>query len=475
MESTQALIFYGVIIILTLVGMSGLFAKAGRQRWEAFIPFYNYYVLLQLTGRPNWWLVFAFIPVLNLLFWLGLTVDLLNSFKKDRFYEHALGVVFPFVYLIYLGYFDKCEYVGLTIDLPKKKKSVRREWADAIGFAIVAASIIRWGFMEAYTIPTPSMENSLLVGDFLFVSKYHYGPRTPKTLLQVPLTHQKVWGTELQSYLPWVELPQFRLPGLTSIQRNDVVVFNYPVENHPRDLKTNYIKRCVGLPGDEIKIDDQVLYVNGELAFTPPKMQHAYVVFTNTTVRDRVFKNCGVITDINPQGNNIYIIHAEEDAIECLNRLDFIKSIEPFKAEKGMPGNPAMKANWQVLQANNWNGDFFGPLQIPAEGMTIDITPETIVKYGWTIQKYEGHDPDDVVIDETSISINGETLSSYTFKQNYYFMMGDNRSNSEDSRFWGFVPEDHVVGKGYIIWLSVDKDESFFSKIRWSRLLNLIE
>lgn len=470
MESTQALIFFGIIIALSLIGLSGLFAKAGRKHWEALIPFYNYYVLLQLTGRPTWWMVFAFIPVLSLLFWLGLIVDLLNSFKKDRFYDHALGVLFPFIYLIYIGFFDSCGYIGKTVDLPKKKKSVRREWADAIGFAIVAASIIRWGFMEAFTIPTPSMENSLLVGDFLFVSKYHYGPRTPKTLLQFPLTHQKIWGTEMQSYLDYIQLPQLRLPGITSIQREDVVVFNFPDEDHPVDLKTNYIKRCVAIPGDILEIDQKQVIINGEPLTNPPNMQYSYNVISDSNVRTRVFKNCGVLDDpIAVQGG--YVIYATEEAVTCLENYDFIKSVNILERQKG---DSEYGESWPVLSEFSWNADYFGPLEVPSKGKTIEINRENLIKYGKVIRNFEGYSKEDVVMDDTTLSILGENITSYTFKQDYYFMMGDNRHNSLDSRFWGFVPENHVVGKGFIIWLSIDKDGKFLSSIRWNRILNLI-
>jgi signal peptidase I len=467
METNQALIFFGVLIILTLVGLAGMFAKAGRKHWDALVPFYNFYVLLQLTGRPMWWIIFAFIPLLNLLFWLGLTVDILNSFKKDRFRDHLLGVIFPFVYLIYLGYFDPCQYVGKTVDLPKKKKSVRREWADAIGFAVVAASIIRWGFMEAFTIPTPSMENSLLVGDFLFVSKFHYGPRTPKTLLQVPLTHQKIWGTEIQSYLPYIELPQLRLPGMTKIKNNDVVVFNYPDEHHPVDLKTNYIKRCIGTPGDVVEIVDQQVLINKKPLDNPPKMQFSHFVETNTNITDRVFRKCG-ISESERNGNG-FVVLATDEAVSCLENLQFVQSVTRIK-------KPADQfEGGSIFDPFQWNIDHFGPLEVPGKGTTIEINSDNLIKYGKIIQQFEGYDPEDVFIGDDDLTIKGEKVVSYTFRQDYFFMMGDNRHNSLDSRFWGFVPENHVVGKGYIIWLSLDKEKRFLSAVRWRRLFNLIE
>lgn len=348
-----------------------------------------------------------------------------------------------------------------------QKKSAVREWVDAIVFAVIAATIIRWLFLEAFTIPTPSMEKSLLVGDFLFVSKIHYGPRTPKTPLQIPLTHQKIWGTDIPSYLDWIQLPQFRLPGLTSIKRNDVVVFNYPPEHdHPTDLKTNYIKRCVALPGDELMIDDTQVTVNGKLIENPPGMQFRYFVYTDEIINDRVF-NKYEIPDFTWQKGG-YIIYTTPDVAAEFEAQPFVNEVRMMKYSED-------QANVRIFPDATefaWNEDFYGPIKIPSEGETIPINTETLTKYGNTITYYEGHD--DVKIENDQLIINGETVSEYTFSQDYYFMMGDNRHNSLDSRFWGFVPEDHVVGKAFFIWLSLDPNQPIFTKIRWGRLFNLI-
>jgi signal peptidase I len=349
----------------------------------------------------------------------------------------------------------------------KKKKSATREWIDAIVFAVIAATIIRWLFLEAFTIPTPSMEKSLLVGDFLFVSKIHYGPRTPKTPLQVPLTHQKIWGTNIPSYTDWIQLPQFRLPGLTSIKRNDVVVFNYPAEDeYPVDLKTNYIKRCVGLPGDIIEVDDTQVIINGEPSENPPKMQFMYFAQTSEIINERVWKRNN-ITDYNYM-NGGYMVHTTEENARSLEKLPFISEVVEFVETEGN-ANAAIFPNAGKYA---WNQDFFGPIKIPAEGWTIEITDENLTKYGQTIVKYD--DPKNASIADGKLLIEGEPVSKYTFRQDYYFMMGDNRHNSQDSRFWGFVPYDHVVGKAFFIWLSLDPDEGLFNKVRWSRLFDLI-
>ncbi|MDN5203257.1 signal peptidase I [Fulvivirgaceae bacterium BMA10] len=352
-----------------------------------------------------------------------------------------------------------------------KPKSKVREWVDAIVFAVVAATLIRWIFLEAFTIPTPSMENSLLVGDFLFVSKVHYGARTPKTPLQVPLTHQKIWRTEIPSYLTWIQLPQFRLPGISDVERNDVVVFNYPVEfEHPTDLKTNYIKRCVGVPGDELKIIDTQVYINGESLNNPPEMEFSYFVKTKERINDRVFKRCNIWDySLDVAGGGYLVKGATPESAEKLRGFSFIEDVQLIKYTEGRSEGGI----YPKSSIYKWNRDFYGPIKIPAEGETIELDQENINKYSFVIENYEGND--NVEVKDNALFIDGEKQDKYTFKQNYYFMMGDNRHNSLDSRYWGFVPEDHVVGKALFIWLSLDKNESFFKKIRWNRFFKGIE
>ncbi|MEM8567862.1 MAG: signal peptidase I [Bacteroidota bacterium] len=370
-------------------------------------------------------------------------------------------------------------------------KSKLREWGDAILFAVVAATLIRWLIMEAFTIPTPSMEKSLLVGDFLFVSKFHYGTRTPKTPLQVPLTHQKIWLTNIPSYLDWIQLPQYRLPGFTSIKRNDVVVFNVPgvAENnfeefdkskwidYPIDLKTNYIKRCVAVPGDVLEIRNQQIYINGEKGENPENMQFGYVVESKSGISERVLdkNNVDKPTDTQYSKRNtalqeFYLTKEEKLKLE---QLPFVLSIRPhpFKASSQGQWERNIFPNHQELFP--WNGDWYGPLTVPEEGVTIDINETTLATYGKVITLYDHNE--NAVIQDGKLLIDGKEAAQYTFNQDYYFMMGDNRHNSLDSRYWGFVPADHVVGKGFFIWLSLDADESFFSKIRWRRFFNLIE
>lgn len=354
----------------------------------------------------------------------------------------------------------------------KKKKSATREWIDALVFAVIAASLIRWLLLEPFTIPTGSMEKSLLVGDFLFVSKMHYGTRTPRTPLQMPLTHQKIWGTELKSYSDAIQLPYFRLPGFTSVKRNDVVVFNYPVEfEYPIDLKTNYIKRAVGIPGDVIEIRNTQVYINGEKGENPAEMQFSYDVLTDKNLSADFFEEYGIGPEsYMPFSNGVgYMVMATEENIERLRKSPAVGSIS-LREEMLGAGDPRIFPDGAYF---GWNRDNMGPLQIPKKGWTINLDADNIAKYAFTIQKFEGHK--EVTIENNQLYIDGKKVDSYTFEQDYYFMMGDNRHDSLDSRYWGFVPEDHIVGKAWFLWLSLDKHKSMFSKIRWSRFFNGIK
>ncbi|MBV6646473.1 MAG: signal peptidase I [Cyclobacteriaceae bacterium] len=366
--------------------------------------------------------------------------------------------------------------------MPKTKKTVTKEWFEAIVFAVFAATFIRWIFMEAYVIPTPSMEKSLLVGDFLFVSKINYGPRTPKTPVQIPLTHAKIWGTEIPSYASFIQLPQLRLPALDKVRRGDVVVFNYPVDDrynarpdggyHPSDLKTHYIKRCVAAAGDVLQVKAGKVYVNNELQDNPAEMQMRYFARTDQTIRDRIFKNLK-IWEYGPgsssEGQPGYVMHTTEAQARALEKLDFVKDVTLILDKEG-------RAESRIFPDPRyfpWNADFFGPLEVPYRGMKLAVDEYSLAKYGTTIKNYEGLD--DVNIDIDKLTIDGQQVTEYTFQKDYYFMMGDNRHNSEDSRYWGFVSEDFIVGEAAFIWMSLDENEGLLSKVRWSRLFNGIK
>lgn len=380
-----------------------------------------------------------------------------------------------------------------TKETTKKQKSPFREWLDSVAFAVVAATLIRFFVFEAYTIPTPSMESSLMVGDFLFVSKLHYGVRTPKTPLQLPLTHQKIWFTNIPSYLRWLDLPIYRLPGFSSVKQGDAVVFNVPNFEEdgdaPVDLRTFYVKRCVATPGDVIEVRDQQVVVNGKEMENPARMQHPIFMKTKENLDDKFFEEYGIrnapdasydsadwLPLAEPDSQNVlwgYKLNTSKAMMEEMQALPFKKTFDTrlFNDPKGVTFVDIFPHDTTLFK---WNRDFYGPLKVPAKGLTVPLTPANVAIYGEAIQKYEGNKQ--VVVNGYQISIDGKAITSYTFKQDYYFMMGDNRHNSADSRFWGFVPSDHIVGKAFFVWMSIDPNKPLFSwnKIRWNRLFRFV-
>lgn len=374
------------------------------------------------------------------------------------------------IFLLFGG-FDLIWYKILKKPKKEKKQGNKpwfKETLDSIAFAVIAATLIRWAFLEAYTIPTPSMEKSLLVGDFLFVSKLHYGPRTPNTPLQIPLTHQTIWGTTIPSYLDWIKLPYLRLPGISEVKKGDAVVFNWPAdEGYPVDLKTNYIKRCVATAGDTIEVRNMQVFINGVAQENPEKIQYRYFIRTNQYISDKVFRKLD-ITDKEPcQGG--YVVWTSMDKLEKLKTLTPIDEIILTNKRKE-EGDPRVFPNNSKYP---WNDDHFGPLLLPSKGMKMNIDTTTWPLYEVAIRKYEGNQKVD--FRENTLYIDDQPVPTYEFRQNYYFMMGDNRHNSLDSRYWGFVPEDHIVGKALVIWLSLDSQGGLLEKIRFKRLFKLID
>ncbi len=362
----------------------------------------------------------------------------------------------------------------------QKPKSRVREWREAIVFAVVVATLFRWSLVEAFVIPTPSMENSLLVGDYLFVSKIHYGSRTPRTPLQIPLTHQKIWGTEIPSYLDWIQLPSYRLPGLRFVERGEAVVFNVPKDlldptERPVDLKTYLVKRCVAVGGDEIEIKKDQLFINGEISKNPPEMKLSYLVTANDEIHQRNFSSLEMDRDDysflgrTSDAKAVYRMLLTSDQQSQLKQAPYIISIEDGSKLNEAGGAPLFPS----LMNGQWDAENYGPLKVPAEGWKIDINATTLDQYGELIEKYEGNE--NVVVTGDQLSIDAQVVTEYTFKQDYYFMMGDNRHNSLDSRFWGFVPADHILGKPLFIWMSIDKEADLLHKIRWNRLFTLID
>lgn len=363
---------------------------------------------------------------------------------------------------------------------PAQPKSKLREWREAIVFAVVVATLIRWSTVEAFVIPTPSMENSLLVGDYLAVSKIHYGPRTPRTPLQSPLTHQNIWGTNIPSYLDWIELPSWRLPGISQVHREDAVVFNVPAvsmnegKHYPIDLKKYYVKRCVGIPGDTVTFRNRDLIVNGIMLERPKEMKESFLVTTDGEIRDRAFSRYGIDADDYyflgiRQDRGIYKMWLTKDQMQSLMEASFVLNVGDDYTTHDGPDKDIFPA----IMNTQWNADNYGPLVIPAEGMTIAVNDSTLGLYGETIRLYEHHD--NVVVKKSELFIDGQPVRQYTFLQDYYFMVGDNRNNSLDSRYWGFVPADHIVGKPLLIWMSIDEHADLLHKIRWNRIFKVVD
>lgn len=379
-----------------------------------------------------------------------------------------------------------------------KKKSKTREWADAIIFAVIAATIIRVFFIEAYTIPTGSMERSLMIGDFLFVSKVNYGARIPMTPVAFPFAHHTMPVTGGKAYWEGVQWKYRRLPGLSDIKRNDVVVFNFPegdtvaleaqdqnyynlvrsmghaavnsqftVTSRPVDKRENYIKRCIGIGGDVITMKGGVVSVNGKPEKLVPTGQITYAVrMKSSDVNFDVFTELGfdINSDISSLGQeNMFQFVGTEEMMAEVKKLDFVLSVE----EDTAPADYGDISVFPQDKNRTWNVDNFGPITVPKKGWTVKLDSVTMPLYERAIRIYEGNK-----LEKSADGwlINGQKTDSYTFKMDYYWMMGDNRHNSLDSRFFGFVPEDHVVGKALFIWMSVRDQGSFLSKIRWSRI-----
>jgi signal peptidase I len=498
-----------IFILATIawhIGVYGMFKKAGIESWKAFIPFYNMWCIVEKTKLKKVWFWLQFIPIAGQFITIWILIIFVMHFGQFNFLQHAALVFLPFIYLPYVGFSKDIRWGGEEV-MKRYKKSAGREWIDAAVFAVVAATLIRTFIFEAYTIPTESMEKTLLVNDFLFVSKMSYGARLPATPLSFPFVHNTMPGSATTpSYLKWVQLPYKRLPGFTSIKRNDVVVFNVPVGDtiinlpdygsknlyydvlrtqyngnrdalnanfpilvHPYDKTDNYIKRCTGMPGDIIQVKHGVLYVNNQPAYVSPSSQIDYLVETNGNIFSLDFLKDSLGVDIDntdeiqaDTSRKMYIINLTPGKAEVLKRQPNVKNVSIFEINDQTYGNtfPFDTTNFK------WTADNYGPLQIPKKGLTITLTPQNFALYQRAVSTYEHN-----TLEQTANGyvINGKPANTYTFKYNYYWMMGDNRHRSQDSRFWGFVPETHIVGKASLIWFSWNDGP------RWNRFFKSIE
>ncbi|MBF72149.1 MAG: signal peptidase I [Flavobacteriales bacterium] len=461
---------------------------AGISSWKSIIPFYNIIKLLEIIKRPKWWIIMVFIPVINLIMIPVIWVELSRSFKKNSYTDTFLSICTFGFYNYYLNYFETIEYVE---DRDINPKSSNGEWTSSIIFAVIAATFVHTYFMQPYTIPTSSLEKSLLVGDFLFVSKFHYGARVPMTTIAAPMVHDTIPIIKTRSYLnkkqlPFLaELPYLRLPGFQKIKRNEIVCFNWPVDTFknmyftdkyyykPIDKKTNYVKRAVGIAGDTLEVINGYVYINGEKNQLPKraKLQFSYLVQPKKNkFNQKVMINNYDITDRFGPINSNYTYKFMGISDASLEKLKKDTNVEWIKKDT-LPKGVKDPSVFPQKPSYNWNNDFFGPVYIPKKGTTIEINKDNIPIYERLIKIYENND---LYMLDSDVYINGIKTNQYTFKQDYYWLMGDNRSNSQDSRSWGFVPFDHVVGKPVFKWLSIDYNGKGFDKIRWDRMFTTV-
>ena len=532
MNFTEWFLFFLVIQVLHFLGTWKLYVKAGRKAWEAAIPIYNGIVLMQIINRPKWWILLLFIPVINLLMFPIIWIETVRTFGFHKKLDSLLAIVTLGFYVFYINYATDTKHIaGRSL----KPRSEFGEWVSSITFAIIAATLVHTYFMQPLTIPTSSLEKSLLVGDYLFVSKFHYGARVPSTAVALPMVHDSIPFTKSASYLKKPQLPYTRLPGLQNIKNNDIVCFNWPADTlatmwgdtsgkftyKPVDKKTNYVKRSVGIAGDSLELRNGYVYINGKKNELPDraKIQFYYTYEAKTTIDANTFpkflikkERTGVYNILSEYWNNAKV----QEAIKKNGNLSKMSSdslytevaggINPDFARRLKMTSVANKININLTEdeairlrklpktvavtklnfdadnaifphiaSNKWSQDNFGPIYIPKAGATVKIDAASLPYYKQIIKNYENND---LAVVGDAIFINGKKADSYTFKQDYYWLMGDNRHNSLDARYWGYVPFDHVLGKPVMIWWSWDANAASFGEkiksIRWDRMFTTV-
>lgn len=515
MPAHDLFVIYLIALLLVMLpswGIYKLFIKAGVPGWKAFVPFYNTWTMQELAERPKYWAILQLVPVAGWFITMGIFIEFVKLFGKFSLLSHTLSAFFPMFYFPYIAPQKETRFIGAEAVRKNYKKTGAREWVDAGVFAVVAATLIRTFVFEAYTIPTGSMEKTLLINDFLFVSKLTYGPRIPNTPLSVPFVHATLPGGLTKSYVEWIKIPYTRWFA-SPVKRNDIVVFNfpagdtminkedylsavpyylvckqlgngnidagrqiilanpdeYPLVVRPVDKRENYVKRCVAIAGDTLQLKDGILSINGTAAYVPPKSEMYYEVETSGQTLDPAVMKEEYDVDMESnekqelmantgKGANNYIMQLTTDAKDKMLKSGLAKSIKLYmrKERTDFPYD-SIHTEWMV--------DNYGPLWVPKKDASITITAENYPLYSRIINVYEHNTSE---WKEGKFFLNGAASNQYTFKMNYYWMMGDNRHGSQDSRFWGFVPEDHVVGEAWLIWMSWEHG------VRWSRLFRRI-
>ena len=488
MEMTAWIITVLIISTLHAICTWKLYLKAGKKAWQAFVPVYNGIVLMQIINRPKWWVFLLFLPVINLLILPVIWIETLRTFGKKSTADMWLGVI---TFGLYIGYINYTQDVSHEAERDTKPATKTLDTLGSITFALIVATFVHTYFIQPFVIPSSSLEKSLLIGDFLFVSKFHYGARTPMTPVAAPMVHDSIPIVKKLSYLSKPQLPYFRFPALEKIKNNDIVVFNWPRDtlsnmylpateriDKPRDKKTNYVKRCVGIAGDSLQIKDGIVFINGKELILPEraKPQYSYKISTDgktpidfeTILKEmHVTDPAGMITS-----DTLYVQALTFENAEKLKSISGITSVKRMINKKAEDGVFPDFKDGKTSVTNNWNGDNFGPIYIPEAGKTVALNKETLPLYKLIITEYEGNK---LEVIGNEIKINGKKANSYTFKQDYYWMMGDNRHNSLDARYFGYTPADHIVGKPIFIWMSLDWNaKGLLNKFRTERFFTTV-
>ena len=528
MTISQWLLFIAIVQLIHFFGTWKLYQKAGFKSWQAAIPVYNAIVLMQIINRPKWWVVMLFIPIINLIIFPVVWVEIARSFGKNSTTDTLLTLLSFGLYIYVINYRDQSDYIENRSLQPR---TAFGEWFSSILFAVVIATLVHTYFIQPYIIPTGSLEKTLLTGDFLFVSKYHYGARVPQTAVSFPMVHDTIPVVRIKSYLKNPEIPYMRLPRLQKIKRNEIVVFSWPADtvrqffkkearvDKPIDKKSNYVKRCVAIPGDILEIIDGIIHINGERTVLPDRAKplYGYTAYSKTGISARELIKQG-INDLKRRFRIENDITQQQLNALFANKINVIRQGDMLIAitgSRGIPRSLIRKERLRVTElretkktvfltldeANsltnnisldslvrninqtktyntnffpndiryNWNEDNFGPIVMPKQGITVVITRDNIALYKKLIRDYENKSLEEI---NGTYYIDGKATDTYTFEKDYFWMMGDNRHRSEDSRFWGFVPDNHIVGKPIFIWMSIDGINDGISnwKVRWDRV-----
>ena len=528
MTISQWLLFIAIVQLIHFFGTWKLYQKAGFKSWQAAIPVYNAIVLMQIINRPKWWVVMLFIPIINLIIFPVVWVEIARSFGKNSTTDTLLTLLSFGLYIYVINYRNQSDYIENRSLQPR---TAFGEWFSSILFAVVIATLVHTYFIQPYIIPTGSLEKTLITGDFLFVSKYHYGARVPQTAVSFPMVHDTIPVAKIRSYLKNPEIPYMRLPRLQKIKRNEIVVFSWPADtvrqffkkearvDKPIDKKSNYVKRCVAIPGDTLEIIDGIIHINGEQTVLPDRAKplYGYTAYSKTGISARELIKQG-INDLTRRFRIENDITQQQLNALFANKINVIRQGDMLIAitgSRGIPRSLIRKERLRVTElretkktvfltldeANsltnnisldslvrninqtktyntnffpndiryNWNEDNFGPIVMPKQGITVVITRENIALYKKLIRDYENKSLEEI---NGTYYIDGKATDTYTFEKDYFWMMGDNRHRSEDSRFWGFVPDNHIVGKPIFIWMSIDGINDGISnwKVRWDRV-----